>query len=263
MHVSEFDSALWIASCLGQLVLLVILIKRRLYQVFPFFTGFILWAALSDPLLLGVLMFRHDAYSTLYYRTYFTINIVQYGLEIGVLVEIAANVLSKVRKTLSNQILIVLFGCMGLIGGTAFFVAVHINDATLSHIRAFFVIDTSMAILRLVTFLLIAVFSQVLGLNWRNHVLQLASGLAFYSAVSLTAGVAHSFLHAEPDYAQKYREIAQLAIVGYLCALYYWCFSFARQEAPRKEFNSKMSDFLISMNGPLKQQQSIVARKHR
>jgi hypothetical protein len=120
-----------------------------------------------------------------------------------------------------------------------------------------------MAILRLVTFLLLAAFSQVLGLGWKNHVLQLASGLAFYAAVTLIVEIAHSHLRAGPDYANQYYMLAHFRVSGYLCSLYYWCYSFARQEAPRKEFNSKMSELLVSLSGTTKTQHSIVARKRK
>lgn len=263
MHISGFDGILWLLGIVGEVLLLSVIVWRRLYRAFPLFTAFIVWAAVSDPLLFATLLIRHDAYDPLYYRTYFTVNILQYCLEIGVLMEIATNVLGRVRQSLSRQLLLAFFVCMGLIAVGAFVLAAHFNAATLAHARAFVVMDMSVDILRLVTFALIAAFSQVLGITWRNHVLQLASGLAFYAAISLVVGIAHSNLRAGPEYAVKYREFAQLGVLGYLCALYYWCFVFARQEAPRKEFNSKMSDFLVSISGMPRQQQSIVARKNR
>jgi hypothetical protein len=260
MNVSGLDGVLWIMGSAGELLLLVILLYRGLYKVFPLFTAFILWALISDPLLFIALMARHDAFSQLYYRTYFAINILQYALEIGVLVEIGANVLRPSRNSRTRGILFVLWGCMLVIGLAAFLFAAHLNASTLSHTRAFFVMDTTVAILRLVTFVLIAGFSQVLGLGWRNHVLQLASGLAFYATVTLIVGVAHSYLRATPDYAAKYREFAQLGVLGYLCALYYWCYSFARQEAPRKEFSPQMAQLLVSIAGSTKRQRSVLAR---
>jgi len=120
-----------------------------------------------------------------------------------------------------------------------------------------------MAILRLVTFICIAAVSQILGLGWRNQALVLASGFAFYAAVTLIVEIAHSHLRSGPDYSRRFFELDHLRVVGYLCSLYYWCYSFVRKEAPSKEFNSKMSELLVSMGGVTKQQQSIVARKRK
>jgi len=172
-------------------------------------------------------------------------------------------VLRPVKRSLPAGTLLFLLILMAAFGIGGFFVAAHLNAATLAHPRALIVVNLTVAILRLLTFILIAAFSQVLGLGWKNHVLQLASGFAFYAAVTLIVELVHSHLRAGPEYSRQYFEWEHLRMLGYLCAMYYWCFTFARQEAPRKEFNSKMSDFLISMSGPLKQQQSIVARKHR
>lgn len=259
MRVSDLDSILWLLGIAGQILLLLILVYRRLYRIFPIFTAFILWAALSDLFQLAVLMGHHDANSWLYYRTTFSTNILLYALEIGVFVEIAANVLQPVRRSLPKGILYILMGCMAIIAVGAFFFAAHLNGSTLAHPRAFVVMDASVAILQLVTFALIAAFSQVLGLTWRNHVLQLASGLAFYAAITLVVGLAHSYLRAGPEYATRYREIAHLGVAGYLCSLSYWCYSFARQEAPRKEFSPQMAQLLVSISGSSKRH-SVVAR---
>jgi hypothetical protein len=262
VHVSGLDGVLWILGNAGQVLLLLVLIFRRLYRLFPMFTAFVLWVSLSDPLLFTVLMMHHDAYSLVYYRTYFLVNVVQYGLELGVLVEIAANVLKPVRRSLPKGILFFLVGFMAMIAIGAFFFSAHVNAATLTHPRTYMVMDTSVAILRLLTFVLIAAFSQVLGLSWRNHVLQLASGLAFYAAVTLIVGLLHSYLRGGPEYAAKYRAIAQLGVGGYLCSLYYWCYSFVRQEAPRKEFSPQMSQLLVSIAVDTKRHNTVLARSH-
>lgn len=121
MRVSDLDSILWLLGIAGQILLLLILVYRRLYRIFPIFTAFILWAALSDLFQLAVLMGHHDANSSLYYRTTFSINILLYALEIGVFVEIAANVLQPVRRSLPKGILYILMGCMAIIAVGAFF----------------------------------------------------------------------------------------------------------------------------------------------
>ncbi len=259
VRVTDLDTVLWLMGIAGQILLLATLLLRRLYRTFPLFSAFILWNALSDLFQLAVLMRQHDANSLLYYRTCFAINIVQYALELGVFVEIATNVLKPVRRSLPKGIIYILLVCMALIGMAGFLFAARLNAATLTHTRAFFVVDTSVAILQVLTFMLIAAFSQVLGLTWRHHVLQLASGLAFYAAITLIVSLAHSYLRGGPDYATKYREISHLGVAGYLCSLSYWCYSFARKEAPRKEFSPQMAQLLVSMSGSAKRH-SVTAR---
>jgi hypothetical protein len=263
VQVSGLDGILWIIGIVGEMLLLGIFFYRRLQFVFPVFTAYLIWVLLSDPVLMLVVSSSHAGVKTHYPQIYFTFNTIQFFLELSVLVEIGANVVRPARKALPKPALIFLGVLVLLVGVGAFFYATSVNAATLNHPRTVFVADCTMAILRLVTFLIIAGLAQILGLGWKNYVLQLASGLAFYAAVTLVASVARSHLRAGPDYINDYHRLLQLGVVGYLCSLYYWCFSFARQEAPRKEFNSKMSEFLVSIAGATKQQQSIVARKQR
>jgi hypothetical protein len=252
MHFSGLDSVLWAAGTVGQILLLCILFKQRLHRLFPIFTTLIVWSTISDPLLL---LFR-----SYYFQAYYSFSIIQYCLELSVLVEIAANVIRPVRRSFPRGILFVLLGAMLLIGVAAFFFAARANAATLAHHRTFIVMDTTVAILRLVTFLLIAGCSQILGLGWKNYVLQLASGLAFYSVVMLIGELAQSQLRNGPSYPAQYTSWSELQVAGYLCSLYYWCYSFARKEAPRKEFSPQMAQLLVSISGSAKRQHSVVAR---
>jgi len=259
VQLSNLETVLWLMGIAGQILLLGTLIFRRLYRTFPLFTALIFWNSLSDLFQLAVLLGHHDSNSLFYYRTCFAINVVQYALELGVFVEIATNVFKPVRRSLPTGALYILFGCMAVIAIGGFLFAARLNSATVAHTRAFTVVDTTVAILQVLTFVLVAVFSQVLGLTWKNHVLQLASGLAFYAAITLIVSLVHSYLRAGPDYAEKYREIAHFGIAGYLCSLSYWCYSFARKEAPRKEFSPQMAQLLVSMSGSAKRH-SVTAR---
>jgi hypothetical protein len=260
MHVSGLDSVFWILAIVGDFLLLGVLFSRRLYRAFPIFSIFVLWDAVSDPLLILVLSAHHGSFRHYYFQTYYSFSILEYALGLGVLLEIAANVIRPAKRSFPKGILFSLMGVMLLIGIGAFFFAAHANAVTINDHRTFIVLDTTVAILRLITFLLIAGFSQILGLNWKNHVLQLASGLAFYSLVMLTVKLAQSQLHAGPLYYSRYKDWSQFAVAGYLCTLYFWCYAFAKKEAPRKEFSPQMARFLLSISGSAQRQSAVLAR---
>jgi hypothetical protein len=256
MQVLSLDSALWIAGVVGEVVLLSILIARKAYRTFPVFVAWISFSVLLEPVYYWLV---HHLSPDTYLKVYFGLNFPQYLVELGVLVEIAVNVLRPVNKALPKAILYFLaFGTV-IIGIVAFLFTRHLSAATLANPRSLTVITTTMAILRLVTFLLIAALSQVLGLGWKNHVLQLASGLAFYSAVTLIVELAHSSLRAGPDYSHQFTALEHFRVLGYLCSLTYWCYSFARKEAPRKEFSPQMAQLLVSISGSTKRH-SVAAR---
>jgi hypothetical protein len=253
----SLDSALWIASVVGEIALLSILLLRKAYRTFPVFVAWISLSVLLEPVYYWlVLHLSHDTYL----KVFFALSFPQYLVELGVLVDIAVNVLRPVNKALPKAILYFLAIGTVIIGIVAFFFTAHLNAATLAHPRSFIVMSTTMAILRLVTFLLIAALSQLLGLGWKNHVLQLASGLAFYAAVTLIVELGHSKLRAGPDYVHQFTALDHFRVLGYLCSLTYWCFSFVRKEAPRKEFSPQMAQLLVSISGSAKRQHSVVAR---
>ena len=260
MHLSGIDGALWIFGNVGQILLLAILIFRGSHKVFPVFTAYIIWLTVSDPLLILLLTLHLSPTSHLYYRTFSVFSAVQYALELAVLAEIALEVLRPASQKLSRNILFFLLGVMVLVATIAFLFTAYINSATLAHPRTYMVVTTTVAILRLAAFLLIAGFSQLLGLNWKNHVLQLTSGLAFYAVVTLIVELAHSHLRAGPDYARQFIALDHLRIGGYLCTLYFWAYAFAKKEAPRKEFSPQMTKILVSLSGSTKRQGAVLAR---
>jgi hypothetical protein len=260
MQFSHLEDSFWAAGLVGEVLLLSILVVRKIYRTFPVFFGWLTFALLSEPTLYW---FLHHTTSRTYYQVYFALNFPQYLLEALVLLEIAAKVVQPVRKSLPAGLLYFLALLMFAIGGAGFLIAAHLNSATLAHPRSFMVINMAMAILRLVTFIFIAAFSQVLGLGWKNHVLQLASGLAFYAAVTLLVEILLSHLQSGPAYIRSFYDLQYLRIASYLCSLYYWCYSFSRKEAPRKEFSSKMSELLVSISETAKQQQLMIAEKRK
>lgn len=256
MRGFSLDSALWLAGILGELILLGILLKRRAYRTFPIFVVWLSVTILLEPVFyLLANNLTHDSYL----KVFFALSFPQFLLELAVLVEIAINVLKPVNRSLPHGIPI-FFAAAALVAGlVGFFFAAHLSAATLAHPRPYILMSTTMAILRLVTFLLIAALSQLLGIGWRNHVLQLASGLAFYAAVTLIVELAHSSLRAGPDYASRFYALDHLRVLGYLCSLTYWCYSFARKETPRKEFSPQMAQLLVSISGSAKRH-SVAAR---
>jgi hypothetical protein len=260
MHLSGVDGALWITGIVGEVLLLAILFFRVSYKIFPVFSAYLIWLIVSDPLLMLVLHLNNNLASDAYYRTYFICSVVQYALELAVLVEIAIVVLRPASHVVSRNFLFVPAVIMAVVAVGAFLFTAHLNSATLAHPRTYFLFIATVAILRLAAFLLIAGFSQLLGLTWKNHVLQLTSGLAFYAVVTLIVELAHSQLRNGPNYAQQYFAWDHLRIGGYLCTLYFWCYAFAKKEAPRKEFSPQMTKILVSLSGSTKRQRAVLAR---
>jgi hypothetical protein len=60
-------------------------------------------------------------------------------------------------------------------------------------------------------------------------------------------------LHAHQTMgAPQYLHLDQIVTASYLCSLLYWVFSFAQQEAERREFTPQMQTFLLAVAGAAK-----------
>jgi hypothetical protein len=167
-------------------------------------------------------------------------------LQFGVLVELAWSVLRPVRAALPRWTVLVLAGLI-LLGGVAVW---PIAGTTVMHDLApqwhlLLRLQQTFSILRVLFFVILAAGSQLLSLSWHDRELQIATGLGFYSLVSLATGL----LHAQMPHVANYHRIDQLMIAGYLCALVYWAVSFLQKEAPRQEFKPEMRNFLLTVSG--------------
>lgn len=260
MSASDLDKFVWIISDVGKALLLSIILWRRLYRTFPVFLAYVSWDLISDFLFSLILSVNHGYLIQHYAQIYYSANIILYLLEFGVLLEIAANVLHPAKRVFPRGVLYFLLGSILAIGAGSFVLAAWVNLTPFKSLRVFLVMNTTAAILCLITFLLIAGFSQVLGLSWKNHVLQLATGLAFFSLVELVMELMQSQLHAGPSYASQYQFWSQFEVIGYLCTLSFWCYAFVKKEAPRQEFSPQMQKILVLLSGGAKRQRAVLAR---
>jgi hypothetical protein len=106
-------------------------------------------------------------------------------------------------------------------------------------------LQQTFSILRVLFFLALAGFSQLLSIGWRDRELQIATGLGFYSMMSISVSVLHTRLALYP----QYHRMDQIVGASYVCTLFYWVFCFAQQEAERREFTPQMQSFLLAVAG--------------
>jgi hypothetical protein len=85
----------------------------------------------------------------------------------------------------------------------------------------------------------------VLSIGWRDRELQIATGLGFYSIVSLLV----TLIHSHQTWSPQYHWLDLASSIGYLGSLTYWVLSFATKEQKRKEFSPQMQQLLLLMGG--------------
>jgi hypothetical protein len=250
MSLRAFYAALGILSILLESGLLAAILARRQYKVFPVFTLYILFNCLFD-VGGGVLAISHSAE---FVRS-FALGLLplQYLLELAVLLEIAWQVLRPVRPSLPQGAIRVFIGLvvLSLLGGTL--LAWHVNNTGNRFYDIKTPLDLTVGVLRMLIFGITAGFAQMLGIGWKNKVLQLATALSFYSAVDLTVSLAQSHIGGSGA-LERIRGLAYLLELGFLV----WAFT--TKDVRRREFSPQMEQFLVTLAGRAKLARTALVR---
>jgi hypothetical protein len=239
----DIDLTIWFATVLGISLVLGMLIYRRAWRILPVFFAYCIWDLLSNCG--GYAISRYAASS--YFEFYFAQVTIDSALQFCVLVELAWSVLRPVRANLPRTAL-PLIGILILVAGAAiwpFAVLQGLEHATSKTGILFTQLQQTVAILRILFFLLLAGGSQLLSIGWRDRELQVATGLGLFSIVSLTVAVIQTHQTSTTDYIK----VGRFVTAGYVCCLLYWIVSFAQREAERREFTPQMQKFLLAVAG--------------
>jgi hypothetical protein len=231
---------------LGEAAVLGLLSYRRVWRNFPIFYMYVVWELLSD----GVTYAAHRSVggqsSHNYLITYVVLLVVDSALQIGVLIELSWSVLRPIRASLSRYTLLFV-GAFIVAAGAALwpFSGLHGLKELVPAYRNLVHVQQTASILRILFFVGLAGCSQMLSIGWRDRELQIATGLGFYSFVSVGVDIFRQHLALEATY----RALNKIVVISYLVSLAYWVFSFAQQEAERREFTPQMQSFLLAVAG--------------
>jgi hypothetical protein len=241
----NFDNTVLFAGVVAEAVVCGFLWKRKVWRTLPFFCTYIVWT-LSTDIAASLILWKYSLGSLMYQRYYLGEEIVDSLLQFAVLVELAWSVLRPVRSSLPRGTLIVLTVLIGLAGLAIWPLAGMALPQNLTGQSAvLFQSQEMFAILRVACFLIMASFSQLLAIGWRDRELQVATGLGFYSIISLLV----TLLHSHQVVGSQYHWLDWAVSASYLGSLSYWVMSFATKEQERKEFSPQMQQLLVLMSG--------------
>jgi hypothetical protein len=241
-----------IVSLLGVLAeigLFVVLVARRQWKTFPSFTLYIAFNLVYDIGLSALTV----AQPHVGFLLALGLLPLQYLLELGVLLEIAWNVLRPVHSFLPVGSIRVFSGLVvfALLGGSL--LAWHLGNTghKLDDFKA--PLDLVVGLLRMLIFVATAGFAQLLGIGWRNRVLQLATALSFYAAVDLVVSLVERYSGGS-DNLEHIRALAYVLELGFLV----WAFT--TKEVRRREFSPQMEQFLVTLAGRAKLARTALVR---
>ena len=238
-----YESYLVIAGIAAEAIVLASIYRRRIYRFHPIFTAYMIWAVASDVSFIAAPnLYQHKIFSY----------IIEIGidsfLQFMVMVELMLSALRPVRNSLPKWIFFLIPFLIMLVGAFLWPLAgftVQSNLDANSHILVN--LQQVVSLLRVVLMLALVAFSQFLSIGWRDRELQIASGLGFYSILSLVIWV----LHTHQAVGSQYHWLDLVTSFGYLGTLAYWVVSFAQKEPEARKISPQMMRFLVSIGGSL------------
>ena len=238
----SLDKILWLSGLFAEAGVVVVCVRARLFSQTPVFSCYVVWGLVVD-LALYLLKFNPQ----LYFKVYVYELIADSVFQFAVLVELGWAVLRPIRSSLPRHSILIL-ALLILMAGAIIWPISSLTPLAKGYgplARIFFHAQQTGAILRVVIFVALAGFSQLLSIGWRNRELQIATGLGFYSLFSLIIALVNSHQTAGPYFIL----LNQLGVASYLCSLIYWIVSFAQKEEARQEFTPQMRSFLLAVTG--------------
>jgi len=236
------DMGLWLIGVLMEVAVIALLVSRCVYRDYPAFFVYSVWGLASD--VVGIALQRLPGS---HYNQWYLFELpIDLFLQFGVLVELAWSVLRPFRNLLPRWTVFAIIALIALAAAAIWPFARIPNFAALPLQWNFIArLQQTSSILRVLFFLGIAGCSQVLAIGWRNRELQIATGLGFYSLVTLAA----TALQKRQANSDRYHLLDLLISASYFCSLLYWVVSFAQKEAARREISPKMQSIVRNLAG--------------
>ncbi|HWA95672.1 MAG TPA: hypothetical protein VG844_13805 [Terracidiphilus sp.] len=231
-------NALWLLGIAAETALIGVLTYRRAWKAFPTF-----YLLVISDFAFGIANFFIRTYFADFYLPAYLVEIsVSSVLEFCVLVELAWSVLKPIRGSLSKWTLLYIAGIILLAGALIWpFSGLEADTGTQERLLVHLV--QTVGFLRVGFFLLLAATSQWLSIGWRDRELQIATGLGFYSLVSLIVAM----LRTHYGNVEQYASLNNYVVASYVFSLVYWGVSFAQKEAERREFTPQMQNVLLAV----------------
>src|SRR6202167_2134530 len=250
MSLQAWYPAFSILGLLAEISLLVLLLVRRQYKSFPVFTLYIAFNLFNDVVVgaLGGLLSHQVGQSVA-----LAMLPLQYLIELGVLLEIAWHVLRPVHASLppGTVKVFIAFIVAAVAGGALLATQVHPTGNKVYDIKA--PMDLTVGLLRISIFVLTVAFAHVLGIGWKDRVLQLATALSFYSAADLIVSLGERH-NRGPNTLEPLRGVA------YLFELSFLVWAFTTKDVRRREFSPQMEQFLVTLAGRAKLARTALVR---
>jgi hypothetical protein len=241
MNLSTLDNALWAAGFAANVALVLVLAGKKRWREFPVFTTWMTFDVLLTIALFGI--YRLGS-SHLYADVYWLSAIVDFLLQIGVVLEMARIVLRPTGTWLRDaRTRFVAFGSLGALVAAA--IAVLIHPAAPTPLDAWELRGNLFAsIIVCELFLAMMMSANRLGLQWGNHVMGLGRGLTAWAMVTFSVDALHGVLVSE----RVLSTLDHVQTIVWTGAVVYWSVIFWLPEPERLPLSPGMRKYLIDLH---------------
>ena len=224
MTLSLTALVLWAAGFLGNAALFVVLVVRRRIRTVPWFTSWVAFQLVYTLTLFAV--YRLGAKQT-YVDIYWAGAFLDLALQIAIVLEIARYVFRRGQGWVGNARTLLLGSGLAAagIGAVLGWWMTPLSSSPLDAWESR--VDLGATVLIVLLFTSVMVFSERLGVSWRNLVLREGYGVAVWSVMSFITDTLHAYWRT----AEHFTILEHLRIVVYLAALVYWTVIFWLPEA--------------------------------
>lgn len=214
-----------------------------MYREFPLFSAYQVWiCALAMSSTVAAVKLPSEVYN----RLFFVSSILDALFLLSILVEMSMSVLKPVKAVLPRWTLLAVIALVGTVASGVWRIASPPGAMKLSKMSQYIIhLDNTTSVLRILFFVSLAALSQLLCLGWRDRVVQISTGLGFFSLVSLCV----TFLHMNQGVGgshlnELYHLLDRIVVGSYIASMMYWLVSFARDVRERQEFTPQMRKFI-------------------
>jgi hypothetical protein len=240
MNLSGLDKFFWLAGFLSGFALFCVLVVRGRWRTFPVFTGYIGFQLVLSATM--YMIYRHGSHAT-YAKVYWAGSAVDFCLQLGLLFEIARNVLKPTGTWVREAR--VFIGVLTLAGLALALVLTFLARPQTPTPFAFWEFRGNLftSLLTCELYLALLVTSNFLGLVWRNHTMGLGLGLSSWAFITVSVNISH--LVGSYSYAKA---LDHIKVITYTLVLFYWIYTFWRDEPQRRELPPGMKKYLLAVH---------------
>lgn len=238
----NLDTAFGVVGSVAQAAVIALLFYRHAWRRFPVFCMYSISTLLAGGGFLAIQRCSPKVYLTVYV----VYTILDLLLEFGVMLELVWSALRPVRRSVPrfNFFWVALAQIAAAAAIWPFAIIRGFGDFSYEF-RFLMHMQQTILFLRMLIFLLLAGFSQLLSISWRDRELQIATGFGFYAFV----GLAVAMLHASLSEWSLYSLSNQVLVASSIFSILYWVVCFAQKEPARREFTPQMQNLLLAMAG--------------